>query len=170
MEIVLGGKARQLDEPVFKRLRIILAAYNVLASSADDDAAKLQAIDVMLEAATLGTVKRSQLLLGELGEFVKAMPELCEAKPSNAESMNGKADRWGMIYGHLSMCFGWTYDYINDHMTMSRLREMEEYFLQNPPIHQFAAAYFEYKPPNQKSDYQFLANLAAQVKSQSNKL
>jgi hypothetical protein len=45
-------------------------------------------------------------------------------------------------------CFNWTWEYIDEHMTLPRLDALNEYWRRNPPLHQLVAAYAGFKPPN----------------------
>lgn len=36
---------------------------------------------------------------------------------------------------------GWTFEYIDDHMTVPRLRALSEYWEHSPPVHVLVAAY-----------------------------
>lgn len=41
------------------------------------------------------------------------------------------------------MTFGWSWEYIDDFMTIPRLLEMTEYWEKYPPLHVMVAQYFE---------------------------
>lgn len=41
---------------------------------------------------------------------------------------------------------GWTWEYIDENMTLPRLCELSAYWGKNPPTHIIAAAYVGYKP------------------------
>jgi len=49
---------------------------------------------------------------------------------------------WGHLYCHIIACTGWTWEYIDDHMTIPRLLLMNDYWQQSPPLHTMVAAYF----------------------------
>ncbi len=45
-------------------------------------------------------------------------------------------------------CFpGWTWEYVEDNMTLPRLKTMNAYWKQNPPLHQLVKNFMGYKPP-----------------------
>jgi hypothetical protein len=49
---------------------------------------------------------------------------------------------WGELYAHLLTCFpGWTYEYIDDHMTIPRVLEINAYQAKCPPLHIMVAGY-----------------------------
>jgi len=52
----------------------------------------------------------------------------------------------------LATCFGWTWEYIDEHMTLPRLDAMKDYWNDNPPLHQLVAAYLGHKPVASKTD------------------
>lgn len=164
MIVKLAGRERELAEPVFKVLKKILTAYNSLSSNATESE-KLIALQTLLDCLTAGKVKLRQLKKGELDALINAIPTLCHLKP--APEKGGKLEiNWGEIYIHLSVsCPGWTYDYIDNNMTLSRLEECQDYFKKFPPTHQMVAAYLGYEPENKQQGSSFLAALAAQVKA-----
>ena len=55
-----------------------------------------------------------------------------------------------MIYCHLITCFGWTWRYIDEEMTLPRLDAFTEYWKSNPPMHQMVATYLGYKSAEKK--------------------
>ena len=55
----------------------------------------------------------------------------------------GQAADWDFLYSHLLACFpGWTWEYIDDHMTVPRYLAIQRYQKDNPPLHLMVAAYF----------------------------
>lgn len=53
---------------------------------------------------------------------------------------------WGELYAHIAACTGWTWDYIAEHVDLSRLDALNRYWTQWPPLHVMAAAYLGLKP------------------------
>jgi hypothetical protein len=47
----------------------------------------------------------------------------------------------------LIACTGWTWEYIDNHMTIPRLSTMTRYWSQNPPVHVLVAEYMGYEAP-----------------------
>lgn len=169
MDITLGNKQVTVQEPVFKHLKIILKAYNRLADELPD-ADKMAAIDTMLASVFDGKLKLKHLGADELSDFLAAVPKICGVDASDGKPSNGKpsGDHWGDIYAHLSACLGWTWDYIDNNMTMSRLDDYKNYWLKNPPVHQLVAAYLGYEYQDKQAGSQFLAAIAAKVKGKAN--
>jgi hypothetical protein len=163
IELTLAGKKRTVEEPVFKQLRRLLSAYNALAEG--DGPARLQALKTLLDSLGLGSIPLWRLRDGELQALFEAIPALCQLKPV-APGAGGRDFPWGEMYAHLSLCLGWTYDYIDNHMTLSRLAEYQAYFAKHPPTHQLVAAYLGYEPPGRGGNH-FLAAMAAQAKAQA---
>lgn len=128
-----------------------------------DDAGQIDAINTLLACLAGENIKLHQLKAGELQAFLTAIPDFCQLKADT-----GKASKqpflWGDIYAHLSSCYGWTYDYIDNHMTLSRLAEYDGYFAKHPPTHQLVAAYMGYEYQDKQAGSSFLAAIAAQVK------
>ena len=72
-------------------------------------------------------------------------------------------DSWGALYAHLINCFGWTWEYIDDHMTFDRLKHLNDYWRLNPPVHKLIASYMGYEAPKTQAekDKEAQENLAA---------
>lgn len=43
------------------------------------------------------------------------------------------------------MCTGWTWEYIDDNMTIPRLQAMSDYWQEHPPLHQLVATFLGVK-------------------------
>lgn len=167
--IKLGDKSVTVKEPVFRCLKIILKAYNRLSEEASD-MDKMAAIDAMLAAVFNGKLKLKHLSPDELSDFLAAVPKICgvdggDDKPAKPVPVG---DHWGDIYAHLSACLGWTWDYIDNNMTMSRLEAYKKYWQKNPPTHQLVASYLGYEYQDKQAGSQFLAAIAAKVKGANN--
>lgn len=61
---------------------------------------------------------------------------------------NGSGERpdWNYIYSELIMVTGWTWEYIDDQMTLPRLYGLYEYWRDHPPLHALVAAFLGVKP------------------------
>lgn len=68
------------------------------------------------------------------------------------------------------MCTGWTWEYIDEHMTLPRLAEMSAYWKNNPPLHSMIAAYFGIGTPKKQSDGGDIAELMAAFPERPNPL
>ena len=158
----LNGRPVTLAEPVFRQLKKALVAYNALAKAVNTDE-QIAAINGLLAALVPELVTLNQLKDGELEAFLMAVPELCQLQPTSGQP--GKPVDWGTVYAHLSACYGWTYDDIDNHMTLSRLEEYRPYMQRNPPTHQLAAAYLGYEYQDPKAGNAFLAAIAAKAKA-----
>jgi hypothetical protein len=55
-----------------------------------------------------------------------------------------------MIYTHLMTITGWSWEYIDDYMTLPRLFEMMDYWAEHPPLHIVLAAFAGIKPSKKK--------------------
>jgi hypothetical protein len=44
------------------------------------------------------------------------------------------------------MTFGWTWEYVDEYMTLPRLSEIAEYWEHQPPVHLLVARYLGVKP------------------------
>ncbi len=45
------------------------------------------------------------------------------------------------MYGLIITATGWTWEYVDENMTMPRLEELREYWTETPPVHVCVAAY-----------------------------
>jgi len=61
-------------------------------------------------------------------------------------SDGGERPDWDLIYSHLITVTGWTWDYIDDEMTLPRLEALNKYWSDFPPVHLTMAAYVGIKP------------------------
>ncbi|TAN71620.1 MAG: hypothetical protein EPN17_01020 [Methylobacter sp.] len=162
--LILAGRERAIAEPVFKQLRRIIQAYGKLADPACSDAEKIEAVKIILVCLLDESINIKRLAGDELGALLQAIPDICGLKPVSPGSKNTGTD-WGGIYAYLSAYFGWTYDYIDNYMTLSRLNEYQGYLKKHPPTHELVAAYLGYEYQDKQSGNGFLAAIAAQVKS-----
>lgn len=53
---------------------------------------------------------------------------------------------WGEVYAHLITVTGWTWEYIDENMTLPRLAGLSAYWESHPPTHIIAAAYAGIEP------------------------
>jgi len=146
LTLIVGKKAWLVKEPSFFRLRQIISYYNSLATAEPkQQAALVRAIF----CAVFGW--RGRFIVWRMGpvqlqDFLTNLPTALglEADSKAAQS----PDAWGDVYAHLSCAMGgWTYDYIDQHMTLSRLKALHGYLKNHPPTHLLVAAYLDYQPP-----------------------
>lgn len=162
-KLSVGGRERDIAEPVFKQLRRIIAAYNQLASDCPD-AVKIAAIEILLACLLDGKVKLKHLSNDELAALLQAIPAVCHLETKAGTANAAQPIEWGNVYAHLSATFGWDYDYIDNHMTLSRLNEYRQYMTHHPPTHQLVAAYLGYEYQDKQAGNGFLKAIAAQAK------
>ena len=67
-------------------------------------------------------------------------------------SPGGERPDWDAIYAHLITVTGWTWDYIDDFVTLPRLYALNEYWIEHPPIHLTMAAFAGIKPQKKGSN------------------
>ncbi len=54
---------------------------------------------------------------------------------------------WDALYAHLLTCFpGWTWEYIDDHIDIPRIRALTSYWRLHPPLHIVVPAALGIKP------------------------
>ncbi len=141
-KIILNRKTYLINELVFRQLRAIGKAYNVLANHASPDPAKAEALHSLIFALIGKPIKLNRISPSEWQALFNALPTLYGVdKDESVKKISASSDNWGRIYAHLSSCFGWDYDYIDNHMTLSRLKEYGDYIKDNPPVHQMVAAF-----------------------------
>lgn len=164
-KIVLQRKTYQVGELVFKQLRAIGAAYSVLAKASAADADKVAALDSIIIALIGKPLKLSRISAAEWQAFFSTLPKLCGLDDTDKlNKVSASKDNWGRVYAHLSACFGWDYDYIDNHMTLSRLKEYGDYIKDNPPVHQMVAAYLGVNNKAESAGEAYLAAMLHRAK------
>lgn len=153
LDAVLGGLAFAIDEPVFGVLKQLIPALNRLQAGSQSDRHCLGDVRLIL-ALLLGpqikklhwfrrpTVAELSKLLHELPDFLGLEAE----KP--ASSPRREFDSWGELYCLIIDRTGWTFEQIDQTMTLSRLKALNDYWQQHPPTNNLVAAYlgYEYEP------------------------
>jgi hypothetical protein len=168
--LILGGKSFVVDEPVFRELKIILAALNRLNNPTYSDfdlVADVQAIITALiggdnvakfrrfcwEAWKIPTPNPS-----EITALLAAIPAICglqKSSSSNESSADAKqADDWDALYWRIIRQTGWTWETVDTTMTISRLNSLSESLNVTPSADSMIAAYlgYEYKKPESLED------------------
>lgn len=59
---------------------------------------------------------------------------------------------WDDTYSHIIACTGWTWEYIDDFMTLPRFDAMQKYWRNNPPVHILLRDFFGVGKASDKSD------------------
>ena len=164
-KLMIAGRERSISEPVFRKLRIILKAYDRLFELDCTEIDKVNDVEIILACLLDDLVKIRHLKDGELNALLNAMSDICGLKKTVSPDGKRADTDWGYIYAHLSACMGWTYDYIDNSMTLSRLEEYRHYMEKHPPTHQLVAAYLGYEHQEKQEGNSFFAAIAAQVKN-----
>lgn len=74
---------------------------------------------------------------------------------------------WDEMYVYLIECTGWTWEYIDEFMTLPRLGRMNDYWTRIPPLHILVASYFGFdgrKPEEKREGLGSLLGLAKTMK------
>ncbi len=133
-----------IPEPVFRDLRRIIASYNAIAHcQPGQQAAHIQRILSLLlgkQSPSLRAITPDQL-----ADFLHQLPDTLGLEAAGDDN-GSEPGTWGDTYAHLAMAMGWTYDNIDQTMTLSRLKELQPYLHKNPATHQLVAAYLGYEP------------------------
>jgi hypothetical protein len=79
-------------------------------------------------------------------------PDLCAERVSEYDSATNSVARSQETLMDLIACTGWTWEYIDNHMTVPRLSAMTRYWNQNPPVHVLVAGYIGYEAPKTAED------------------
>jgi hypothetical protein len=54
---------------------------------------------------------------------------------------------------------GWTWDYVDETLTVARLKALQDYWADNPPVQAMIAAYFGIKPEKKQSKTDFIQSI-----------
>lgn len=139
--ITLAGKPYVVKEPVFKQLRQIVPLYNALSASDTDFNDTLAALlKLFFDDKTVLKATPDELMA-----FIKLIPTIAGLTQVKDSKSRTNPEQWGDTYAHLCITFGWDYDYVDNHMTLSRLHELTPYLNAHPPTHLLVAAYLGYE-------------------------
>ena len=50
------------------------------------------------------------------------------------------------MYAHVIACTGWTWDYVAEHLDLPRLKALNLYWADNPPLHRMVASFLGIEP------------------------
>lgn len=64
------------------------------------------------------------------------------------------------MYAHVVACTGWTWDYVAEHIDLPRLKALNLYWADNPPLHRMVAAYLGIEPVGQEENTDSLERAA----------
>lgn len=162
--VSLASKTWLMEEPVFGDLKQILKHYNALATCATtaEQLQHLQGLLALFFGDKLPAINR--ISPDEWTAFLQAIPVACGLETTPVESKkSSKETDWGYLYGHLCASLAWDYDYVDRHMTMNRLKELQAYWLAHPPTHLLVAAFMGYEKQEQDSVQAFFNRMKARV-------
>ena len=156
--ITLGKHSYPVIEPVFKHLRVIMAAQNeIIENSNSNTDAQISALIMVIIKNLLS--KRHFLHVRAIGlrkatgdqftALLANLPELCGMEDQQIQATPPRfssVDPFDRIYARLGLLFGWSFEYIDNHMTMTRYRAIEEQLQYTPPVDELVAGYLGYKP------------------------
>jgi hypothetical protein len=167
-EVVLGGRRFAVEEPVFGALKQIVLAYNRLTLELDRPARQVAddinlILALLLGKAGIRKLRWRRPTAAELQTFLAALPELCglvAQRPGGDE-----ADTWDVLYWRIILLTGWTWAEVDQTMTMSKLKALDERLNVSPPVNELVAAYLDYKPQRNTSQADALRAMIAQAKA-----
>jgi hypothetical protein len=165
MDIQLGGKKFDVQEPVFRDLKIILTALNRLNNPNSKDFNLLADMQIILtcligerhvknfrrycwEAWKIPAPSSEELLT-----LLNAIPEICGLTTSSSQSSE-KSDDWNALYWRVARVTGWTFSQIDTEMTLSKLTALSEHLAEKPLTDDLVAAYlgYDYQKPHTLED------------------
>jgi hypothetical protein len=183
--LLLGGKPFVIKEPVFRDLKVILAALNRLNSPDKSDFNLI--IDIQLILVSLIGERHVKSFRRfwweawkipppspeELTAMLAVIPTICglQARSQNLDlkvqtkgldSTGSDSADWDALYWQIIRTTGWTWEVVDTTMTLSRLTTMQEYLNASPLVDTLVAAYLGYeysKPRSLEQDIDlYLAN------------
>jgi hypothetical protein len=157
---VLAGKSRTLREPVFKDLKRVLYSYNALATANTEQERARHFIELLTVFFGKKAVSLTHITSQEAVDFLSAIPAACGLEKTTATTKE-KDTGLDFVYSHLAACFGFSYDYVDNNMTMSRLKTYQHYWESHPPTHLLVASFLGYEKKEQDSLHSFFSGLRA---------
>jgi hypothetical protein len=169
-EVVLGGRRLAVEEPVFGALRQIVPAYNRLTLELDRPARQVAddinlILALLLGKAGLRKLRWRRPTAAELQAFLAALPELCGLVAQRPGGGDDEVDTWDVLYWRVILLTGWTWAEVDQTMTMSKLRALDERLNVSPPVNELVASYLDYKPQRNTSQADALRAMIAQAKA-----
>jgi hypothetical protein len=70
-----------------------------------------------------------------------------------------------VLYWRIILLTGWTWAEVDQTMTMSKLRALDERLNVSPPVNELVASYLDYKPQRNTSQADALRAMIAQAKA-----
>jgi hypothetical protein len=171
--VTLGGKQWVINEPVFKDLKVILAALNRLNNPHESDFNLIADVQLIInrvlgerhvrkfkrycwEAWKIPTPNAD-----EVTALLAVMPEICGLQTAtradamnrtstdamnrtSTDAMNRVSTDWDALYWRVIRQTGWTWQEVDTTMTMSRLAAMQENLNHSPAVESLVAAYLGY--------------------------
>jgi len=158
--VTLGGKQWLIAEPVFKDLKVILAALNRLNNPHESDFNLIADVQLIV-SRVLGerhvrkfkhyrwqVWKLPPPSSDEITAMLSAIPALCglQVATSSPSSTTTKAnDDWDALYWRVIRQTGWSWETVDTTMTMSRLSSLSESLNVTPSADSMIAAYLGYE-------------------------
>jgi hypothetical protein len=169
--ILLGGKKWVVSEPVFKDLKVILAALNRLNNPHNSDFNLIADIQLIL-ISLLGErhVRKFKRYCwdawkiptpspDEITALLAVIPDICGLQQSvstsaSTDAINRVSTDWDALYWRVIRVTGWSWETVDTTMTMSRLTAMQENLNESPTTDTLVAAYlgYEYSKPRTLED------------------
>lgn len=161
--VILGKKEFIVHEPVFKDLKSILSCLNRLNNKAATDVELVTDVQTIL-TSLLGErhVKNFRRYCWEawkvpapnaeeLAALFAQIPDICGLQPAT-HSTTAKSDAatdWDALYWQIIRLTGWSWETVDNSMTLSRLASMQESLNVSPSTDSLVAAYlgYEYTKP-----------------------
>jgi hypothetical protein len=168
VEVVLGGRRLAVEEPVFGALKQIVPAYNRLTLEPDRSARETAddinlILALLLGKAGIRKLRWRRPTAAELQTFLAALPELCGLVAQRPGG--GDVDTWDVLYWRIILLTGWTWADVDQTMTMSKLKALDERLNVSPPVNELVASYLDYKPQRHTSQADALRAMIAQAKA-----
>jgi hypothetical protein len=161
-KLILGGRTFVINEPVFKDLKIILTALNRLNQQSPDADLIADIQSILISLIGERHVKNFRRYCWEawkipapnaeeLAALFAQIPAICGLQPAtnSTTSKSDTATDWDALYWQIIRLTGWSWETVDNSMTLSRLASMQESLNVSPSTDSLVAAYlgYEYNKP-----------------------
>lgn len=170
--ITLRGKSWLVPEPTFGQIKQVLQLSETLNDKTISNPQKQDAFfkllkilikDKQLFKKGLSRLFQKAISPQEMADFLTALPVLCGFEQITTAHATSQ-DPWGELYAFLAANHGYDWEQIDNTLTLSRWKTLNNYWTDYPPTNILKAAELDYKPTRQETFLQTAERMAGLTK------